>query len=328
VSRILKPITLPWRRATVLAAPTAEQRELEAQRQALVRARRRKLLLVGALVSLVVHLCIMAVLSSLYRWRPGGAGPQAVQYEFAILQEEELTNLESNTFDELTTQAIENLETLPEESAILSPDIPAVEMEFAAGGSMPALGGSGSGEDFGLAGGTGETSFFGVSSSGTRFAYIVDRSGSMSEGTKMAVAKRELARSIESLPDYAHFFVAMFSNGVTVPSFQDDWMRAKPTMVARVIRWLNSEVDPGGGTEPREAFQLIFSLEVRPDVIFFLTDGQIGGFTAEELAAMNGRGRRVVINTIAFGDPSSQELLKTIAAQSGGVYRFVPAGVN
>ena len=328
MSRTAKPIKLPWRPVKAPAAQTAEQRQQEAQREALVRRRRQKLLLVGALVSLLVHMGIMLVLSSVYRWRPGGAGPEAVQYEFAILQEEELTQLESATFDELTTQAIENQETLPESSEVLAPDIPAVEMEFAAGGAMPALGGSGEGGDFGLSGGAAGTSFFGVSSSGTRFAYIVDKSGSMSEGRKMLVAKDQLRRSIESLPDYAHFFVVLFSNGITVPNFQDDWMRAKPTTVARVIRWLNSEVDPGGGTEPRTAFQRVFALEVRPDVIFFLTDGEITGFTAEEIAAMNARGKRVVINTIAFGDPTSQSLLKAVAAQSGGVYRFVPSGVD
>ena len=71
----------------------------------------------------------------------------------------------------------------------------------------------------------------------------------------------------------------------------------------------------------------MFSLKVRPDVIFFLTDGEIPDLTAVEIAAMNGRGKRVVINTIAFGDPASQALLKEVAMQSGGVYRFVdPAG--
>ena len=67
------------------------------------------------------------------------------------------------------------------------------------------------------------------------------------------------------------------------------------------------------------------ALEPRPDVIFFLTDGEIPR-SEETLAAvtlLNSRGRRVVINTIAFGDPASQELLREIARRSGGIYRFV-----
>ena len=73
------------------------------------------------------------------------------------------------------------------------------------------------------------------------------------------------------------------------------------------------------------AFDQVFSLKERPDVIFFLTDGEIP--RAEETLAtvtmLNARGRRVVINTIAFGDPASQELLREIARRSGGIYRFV-----
>lgn len=328
MSRLSSPIKFPFRPVRRSAVPDVAQRELDAQREALIRRRWQRLLLLGCGVSLLVHLVIMVILNGIHRWGPGSAGVESTQYEFAIVQEEELTKLERTNFDELTTEAIENQESLPEESPILSPNIPAVEMEFAAGGAVPTLGGSGSGEDFGLSGGAAGTSFFGVSSSGTRFAYIVDRSGSMGDGTKMAVAKRELASSIQGLPDYAQFYVVMFSSGIMMPHFQDDWMRAKATTVARMVRWLNTEVDPSGGTEPRGAFQQVFSLETRPDVIFFLTDGEISNFTADEVAALNRRGKRVVINTIAFGDPTSQDLLKAIASQSGGVYRYVPAGVN
>ena len=157
------------------------RRQLDEQRLLRLRTHWRRLLLLGIVVSLFVHVLIMLVLSSIYRWSPAGSGSDPVQYEFAILQEEELTRLEQAAFDEMTTEAIAELEDLPEESAELSPDIPAVEMEFAASGAMPTLGGSGSGDAFGLTGGGSGTSFFGVSSSGTRFAYIVDKSGSMGD---------------------------------------------------------------------------------------------------------------------------------------------------
>ena len=38
----------------------------------------------------------------------------------------------------------------------------------------------------------------------------------------------------------------------------------------------------------------IFALDVRPDVIFFLTDGIFNDITLEELGALNARGKRVV----------------------------------
>ncbi len=326
MSRIPKSLKLSLRPLRSVLALDPEIRELEAQRAQFIRLRRQRLLLMGAVISISIHILLMLILNTIYRWQPAGVGRETVQYEFAILSQEELTELDQINLDKLTSDAIAELEILPEESAELTADIPAVEMEFATSGSMPTLGGSGSGESFGLSGGGAGTSFFGVSSSGTRFAYIVDKSGSMGNGTKMDVAKRELARSIQSLPDYAQFFVVMFANSIKYPPFQEGWMKAKKSTVARVIRWLNNEVDPGGGTEPRTAFHLVFNLDAvggRPDVIFFLTDGEITDFSAEEIAALNDRGKRVVINTIAFGDPSSQNLLKKIASQSGGVYRFV-----
>ena len=103
-------------------------------------------------------------------------------------------------------------------------------------------------------------------------------------------------------------------------------MPARKSTIRKLIRWLNTYLDPTGGTEPRAAFEHIFAMDVRPDVIFFLTDGQIQSFTAGELESLNDSGRKVVINTIAFGDPASQNLLKEIAKDSGGVYKFVPTG--
>ena len=155
-------------------------------------------------------------------------------------------------------------------------------------------------------------------------AYIVDISGSMREGRKLEVAMRELSRSISALPDYAQFHVLLFSTSYVEPPMQTGWMRARRSTVTAITTWLE-RVTPGGGTLPMEAFVHAFSLSTRPDVIFFLTDGEIPAKTAAEVAQLNDRGQRVVINTIAFGDPTSQEQLKQIATDSGGAYRFVPS---
>ena len=174
-----------------------------------------------------------------------------------------------------------------------------------------------------LGGGGAGTTFFGVSSRGTRFAYIVDISGSMGQKRKLDVCMRELARSIQTLPDFAYFYIVLYSSTTEVPPVQRGWTRASRTTIGRVIRWFN-EVDPHGGTRPVPAFQQVFALPVRADVVFFLTDGLIPPNTDDEVTELNRRGKRVVVNTIAFGDPTSQEMLKEMARSSGGVYRFVP----
>ena len=128
---------------------------------------------------------------------------------------------------------------------------------------------------------------------------------------------------MQSLPDFAYFHVVFFSTSLLSPDSPDGWLRAKPSIVQQFVHWLDRNVLPAGGTQPGPAFQEVFALPVRPDVIFFMTDGEIVGYTAEDVAALNNRGKKVIINTIAFGDPTSQDLLKQIARQSGGVYRFV-----
>jgi hypothetical protein len=143
---------------------------------------------------------------------------------------------------------------------------------------------------------------------------------------RMQIATRELIRSIESLPDYTYFNIVMFSSGPLVePPMQRGWTQARRSNVSQNVRWLQS-VSPGGGTVPAPAFHKVFDMNPRPDVIYFMTDGIIVGFTAEEVDRLNSKGKRVVINTIAFGDQGSEELLRRIARDSGGQYRYVPDG--
>ncbi|MCP3905436.1 MAG: VWA domain-containing protein [Planctomycetes bacterium] len=301
-------------------------RVMEEQREHLIRRRRRHVLIVGVGISLVVHLSLMYFLASRYRLTGGGAEPAPVSYEFAILQEEELTRLESAAPDELLPEVVGDLDDMTEEAAALDPTVAAAELEVAGAGALPTLGGAGEGTGDGsaLSGGGAGTSFFGVSSRGMRFAYIVDRSGSMSESRKMRIAMRELARSIETLPDYAYFHIVLFSTEYVEPPMQRGWMRAKRSVIDRLNRWLD-DVPPSGGTEPMPAFYEVFALDVPPDVIFFLTDGEIPDNTPQLIAEANQRGGRVTINTIAFGDDRSQALLRQIARESGGAYRFVSA---
>lgn len=316
-------------RVETLAARISELegtiRLMEEQRELEIRRRRRNLLMIGVAVSLVAHLGLMVYLNFIHRGRPAATGTRPVSFEMAVLPEAELTRLEQLRFEDLAPQTPLDLDRPDEPTLDLAPQVAAVSLEITADGASATLSGSGSGEGAdALSGGGAGTSFFGVSSRGTRFAYIVDVSGSMGQERKIDVCMRELARSIEALPDYAYFYVVLFSSQPVQPPAQRGWTRARPETISRLIRWLN-QVDPRGGTQPEPAFSQAFSVPARPDVIFFLTDGQIPAETPETVEALNSRGKRVVINAIAFGDPTSQELLKQIARASGGVYRFVPS---
>lgn len=301
---------------------------LESERDSLIAQRFRRLLIFGIGISLVIHISIMIWLSMLRSNVIGPGGASEATYEFAILDEEQLSQLEQASFDSVEAQEA-SMADVPLETELLAPSVPTVEMAVGASGSVPTLGasGTGTGGQIGLGGGGGTASFFGTGGKGQRFAFIVDISGSMGQNQKLDIAMRELARSIDALPDFAYFHIILFESNTTEPPSQNGWMRARKGIVRQVIRWLGT-IEPNGGTEPRNAFLQAFALDVRPDVIFFLTDGIFNDISLEELAALNARGKKVIINTIGFGAPGEvdQSILRSIASQSGGQYRFVSTG--
>jgi hypothetical protein len=185
------------------------------------------------------------------------------------------------------------------------------------------------------------TVFFGQPARGKRFAFILDKSGSMA-GARWAACRRECEGALNALVGAGEFCVVLFSSGIALPPGLDGWTDADAGTVAETIAWL-AGVSPSGGTEPRPAFEYVYGLTPGPDVVYFLTDGQLFGFAAGDCArlrdgqtstlggvwkrlrgALGGTERREpdasVIHTISLDDRSSESALRTIAADSGGQY--------
>lgn len=306
-------------------APRPDERvaRLEDERRRVLRERRFQLILFGLAVSLPIHILIMIWLANLSFARPGSGASEPVTVVLSSLDERELTREpEQLPFEDLSVASIES-SAESEPSPSIAAAVPSVAtLDIGSTGSLSTPGGGGGGSGEGLGGGVGGASFFGIGSRGVRFAYIVDTSGSMEGQGRFAVAIGELVRSIEALPDFAFFHVELFSSGAYRPAWQEGWLRARPSDVIRMRRWL-SERYPAGGTFPMQAFEQVFTLDVQPDVIYFMTDGEIPAETPDQIAKLNARGRKVVIHTIAFGDEAGRAPLEKIADDSGGSFRFV-----
>lgn len=176
--------------------------------------------------------------------------------------------------------------------------------------------------------GGGAASFFGVEARGTRFAYIVDISGSMDLGVGAGVLKRidilkaELGKSVAALLENAHFFVALFSSDSKPLGGRMEWVAANDAGKAwgrKTVPLIVAE----GETRPVSAFQMVVGLRPKPDAIYFMTDGEFDKDYAAQIARLNSV-YRIPIHCITFVSSEGEEVMKKIAADSGGTYTHVP----
>lgn len=191
-------------------------------------------------------------------------------------------------------------------------------------GNGSGTGGTGSGIG---QGGTG-VGFFGTRSIAGTCLYVVDMSGSM-QGRRFRRALTELNRSITALQPSQNFFVILFSD-YAVPLFNEnslgssrDYRGLTPipatlTNKNRTHTWLKSMI-ADGETYPAEALKM--ALDMRPDVVFFLTDGEIPEDVPSVISAHNKQ--HVPIHVIGFENTAGAHLLRKLASENRGSYRYV-----
>ncbi len=144
----------------------------------------------------------------------------------------------------------------------------------------------------------------------------------MSEAFKMQTALRELDRCIRSLQPDREFYVLFFDEGKLV--VEDRWISADPASAGMFLSRLPG-VQTGGGTNPHAALEHAF-LELRPvpDEIHLMTDGLILFQIVDVMCGLNSGAARTVVHTYAFTNREGEGILKQLADEHGGTYRFVP----
>jgi hypothetical protein len=290
----------------------------------------RRACAVGLACSLLIHLVLLFVAGVILLDRPGAGGDaDAIELELAIATQAELQDLSEQTVsadDPLDDADVRMADALP------TPDLPMPALDASpsdTSSALDALGGAaeGLGDDAIPTGGAGGVaSFFGVEARGQRFAYIVDRSGSM-EGAKIQTLKSQLISSIGGLSESASFMVFFYSSGARSLGNRSRWLDADPRnrdLASREIAATSAH----GGTDPLPAFELAFNMRPKPDAIYFMTDGVFDEAVAAEIAALNARtGAVTPVHAISLVDDSARELLQSIARQSGGTYTHVGGGL-
>lgn len=178
-----------------------------------------------------------------------------------------------------------------------------------------------------------QTQFCGVKGGGNHFVYLVDSSGSMRGA--FASARRELLRSIDQLESHQRFYVIFFDaepDSMRLSSPERDEPRsvlATPENKRRLRQWA-LQISINRGRAPYEPLR--FALELRPDVIFLLSDGEFPQGIEELLQEQNrednlfgDRGPISIVHTIGYHNREGETRMRRIATQNGGQYRHVPA---
>ena len=186
-------------------------------------------------------------------------------------------------------------------------------------GSLPAgIGALGGGDGTG-SGGVGTGMFNGVRD-GESFAYVVDASGSMS-GNRMKRVLEELQGSVNSLAETHRFFVVFFNKNTYAmmwPNIEKRLVIADRRNKDRVLGWAFT-VQPQEVTEPQRALRM--ALDLKPDIVFFLTDGDIPEETLRIVKKYRSRGTSV--HTICVGEDAAVPVMQKIAEVGQGKFLMV-----
>ena len=176
--------------------------------------------------------------------------------------------------------------------------------------------------------GRARTSLFGVTGVGYKFVYVLDRSTSMGGSGDVALkaVKAELKRSLSRL-DTVHQFQIIFYNEKPAV-FNPSGVPGRLAFATRVNkdraeRFIES-IAADGNTRHDDALKL--AVKMRPDVIFFLTDGDEPKLTRHDLDTIHRMANGITIHTIEFGPgprPAERSILATLAEENGGKYVYV-----
>lgn len=290
-------------------------------------------------MSLVTHAVLVVLLGLSWRMVPKGAAidpDRAVGIVLVHEQQGKREYFDPNADDTANDQAAASAmsQAMPNVSEVpvdLSEALPGAQ-ELTAGGMAESildatqLTGDGSRRRGGMDQGT-STEVFGLTGVGTKFVYVFDRSGSMSDyrGRPLQAAKMELGRSLDDLNSIHQFQIIFYNENPKIfqPRGQAELIWADEQGKASAREFIQT-IDANGGTQHVDALKL--ALGMRPDVVFFLTDADQPKLTYDELQRIRAWNKGTTIHAIEFGAGpriGGENFLMKLARQNGGQHAYV-----
>jgi len=171
--------------------------------------------------------------------------------------------------------------------------------------------------------GLGRGNFFGVggeageSDESAKIVYVVDRSGSMTDSIDFV--KYELKRSIGELSEAKEFHVIFYSSGPPVEMPTRRLVNATERNRQLAFEFIDGIIAVGE-TDPSKALERAF--DCKPELIYLLTDGEFDRAIIDLVKRQN-VGGKVTVHTIGFMYKTGEAVLKQIADDNHGNYKFV-----
>ena len=188
---------------------------------------------------------------------------------------------------------------------------------------------AGGASKLGGVGGPGDTTFMDVSAIGKTFVYVIDTSSSMSGG-RLKLAQSQLKKSLRLLQPNQQFGVIFYNEYRTplmLPRQGDRVMHFATEFNKLAASHSIDRIRSDAGTEHKAA--LLEALRLKPDVIYFLTDGDEPELSPADLREIAKQTGKTTIHVIKFGDSAveSRQMswLEKLATQSYGEYRPIKA---
>ncbi len=238
-------------------------------------------------------------------------------------------------------------------SAVALPDLTNPTEAF----DVVGLNDLGSSMDFGGGSKGGTVSFFGSRSSGKKIVFVVDASASMkNQGelgkTRFQLMKEELKKSVGSLPAGVAYQIIFFAGPAWFagqPVDRENWhdkngrnhwyyksgdvselpqsklLRASPGRVSATMKDIDSATMVFG-TDWRAPLKMAMNL--KPDLIFFMTDGSIEQDPAqtpvvEDILSYNKKQSKAKINCICLMELQAFEMMEELSRGTGGEFSLV-----
>jgi len=276
--------------------------------------------------SVVLHVAV-GVLAAFFAWQQSYAVQPPFEYKSAVVAQSQKKTVkrprpENKMKDDETSRG----KMVPRPSSLVRhmenpfPDVASNKKEV-----LEVIGVGGGGKEFGgfegLGTGSGRGSgFFGAGGGddeARKIVYVVDRSGSMTDS--IDYVKFELKRSIGELGEEKEFHVIFYSSGPPVEMPTRRLVNATDRNKQLAFEFIDVVIAQGE-TDPSKALERAF--DVKPELIYLLTDGEFDKAIVGLVKRLNAGGQ-VTVHTIGFLYRMGEQVLKQIADENGGSYKFV-----